>query len=269
MGTLQSGHGRSLGHVSPADSTRLPSASKLRWRLGTPIVVITCGALFAVSALNSDGTDLRPGRYNSLSQLVAAEANRYQRLEDQVLTLNGEVADLTAQVADTSVSRLRREAGELRGEAGLSRTRGPGIRITMSDAPDEIIEGASGDDASLMVVHQQDVQAVVNALWRGGAEAVTIAGQRIITTTGIKCTGSTITLQGVPYPQPFVIEAVGDITSLLDSVEGDTYVSLYRTQATNPEIQIGWAMQSEAELVAPAYRGLRDLNYAKPIEPAR
>ncbi len=216
-----------------------------------------------VSALNSDGTDLRPGRYNNLSQLVASEANRYQRLEDQVHTMTTQVNDLTAQVSDGSVSTYRREAAGVREEAGLTKLTGEGLTITMSDAPDSLIQQATGDTATQMVVHQQDVQAVVNALWRGGAKAITIAGQRIITTTGIKCTGSTITLQGVPHPQPFVIEAVGSINELTSALDDDSYVAMYRAQAAQPTIDIGWDMTPSYDLTAPAYTGLRDLNYAK------
>ena len=59
-----------------------------------------------------------------------------------------------------------------------------------------------------VVVHQQDIQAVVNAMWRAGAEAVTIQGQRVISTTGIKCDGNLVSLHGVPYYPPY--EIVGD-----------------------------------------------------------
>ena len=52
-------------------------------------------------------------------------------------------------------------------------------------------------------MHQQDIQAVVNALWAGGAEAMTIQGQRVISTTGIKCVGNTVVLHGVPYSPPY------------------------------------------------------------------
>ncbi|MFT4265058.1 MAG: DUF881 domain-containing protein [Nocardioides sp.] len=249
-------------------STHGPHAHRARmrrWRLGTPLVVAACGALFVVSALNSQGTDLRPGRYTDLSQLVGSESRQYQRLEEQVKSLNEEVTDLTNQVADTSVRKLRREAEALKDPAGFVEVSGPGVTITMSDAPDDLIEAADADDGNAMVVHQQDIQAVVNALWRGGAKAVTIAGQRVISTTGIKCTGSTVTLQGVPYPEPFVIEAVGGIDDLVASIDGDDYVAAYREDADDPAIQLGWDMTPSAHVVAPAYAGLRDLSYAKPL----
>ena len=115
------------------------------------------------------------------------------------------------------------------------------------------------------MVHQQDLQAVVNALWNGGASAVTIAGQRVISTTGIKCEGPVVQLQGVPYPQPYVIQAVGDPTELTAALDVDPLVTGYRSDAANPYIQIGWDLQTEDHVEAPAYDGLLDLRYAEPI----
>ena len=54
--------------------------------------------------------------------------------------------------------------------------------MTLDDAPESV--AANGIDPDLLVVHQQDIQAVVNALWSGGAEAMTIQDQRVISTTG-------------------------------------------------------------------------------------
>ena len=113
---------------------------------------------------------------------------------------------------------------------------------------------------------QQDIQAVVNAMWRGGASAVTVQGQRIVSTTGIKCEANSVTLQGVPYPQPYVIEAVGDPTALAASVQTDPYLAFYRSQAIQEDIRIGWDMV-EDEVDAPAYDGLLDLSYAEPLDP--
>ena len=89
-------------------------------------------------------------------------------------------------------------------------------------------------------MHQQDIQAVVNALWKGGAEAVTIQGQRVISTTGIKCEGNSVLLQGVPYPQPYVIEGVGDMGELTTAIAEDPYLQVYREQADDPDIAVGW-----------------------------
>ncbi len=193
-----------------------------RWRVGTPVMLLMAGSLFAVSATNSEGTDLRPGRYTDLASLTESESRSYQRLQEQAADLEAEVDRLTRGVDDERVRKAERRAERLRAKAGLVPVSGEGISIVMSDASDEALEeaikaaGDNPDSADLrpLVVHQQDIQAVVNALWAGGARAVTIQGQRIVTTTGIKCTGSAVQLQGVPYPEPYTIEAVGDPESL-------------------------------------------------------
>jgi uncharacterized protein YlxW (UPF0749 family) len=243
------------------------SRRSLAWRVGTPVVAVVSGALFIASAADSGGTDLRPGRYTDLASLVEAEAADYEEVEDELQDLRAEVDSLTENVRSLRVSRARGRIEELEDPAGLQPRSGPGISITLSDSPDDILDEAldHGVKVAQLVVHQQDIQAVVNALWRGGASAVTIAGQRVITTTGIKCEGNAVQLQGVPYPQPYVIKAVGDPDALTASIDADPLVTGYRTDAENPYVQIGWDMSTEEHVEAPAYDGLLDLDYAQPI----
>ena len=237
------------------------------WRIGTPLVVLVSGALFAVSADNSEGTDLRPGRYTDLASLVDTEADEYDDLEDQVADLKQEVDSLTDEVDDEDVRRLQQRIDELRDPAGLEPRQGEGITVVLSDAPAELIEQAVEDDLNpnLLVVHQQDIQAVVNAMWAGGATAVTIEGQRVITTTGIKCEGNAVQLQGVPYPQPYEIQAVGDPDAIEDALDADSRVGAYRSDAADPALQVGWALEVEDSVEAPAYTGLLNLSYAEPL----
>ncbi|MDH2412779.1 DUF881 domain-containing protein [Nocardioides sp. CER19] len=253
-------------HKAPTHGSGRGARRLSAWRVGTPLVILICGGLFVVSAQNSEGTDLRPGRYTDLATVTGSEKLRYTHLEERVAQTDKEVSRLTQQVDDNTVKRYKREVDELKDPAGLVAHSGPGVRITLSDAPQDKLEKVGDQAANVLVVHQQDVQAVVNALWRGGANAVTIQGQRVISTTGIKCSGSTIQLQGVPYPQPFVIEAVGNPADLTRSIDDDAYVKVYRDQAANPDIAIGWGMQERSRVTAPAYGGLRDLTYARPID---
>ena len=235
-----------------------------RWRIGTPAVVLLCGALFVVSATNSEGTDLRPGRYTDLAALTGSESDKYDALEQRVADLNAEVEQLADSVDDRKVDRFNRRIEGLEDPAGMTPKSGPGVAVTLSDAPEEVINSTS-QDLNLLVVHQQDIQAVVNAMWKGGATAVTIQGQRVITTTGIKCEGNSVQLHGVPYPQPYVIEAVGDQTELVRAIADDDYLQIYREQAAIPDISVGWDLQLQALVTAPAYDGLTDLSYAKPL----
>ncbi len=232
------------------------------------MVVALCGSLFVVSALDSDGTDLRPGRYTDLASLVQTESDAYQRLQREAAALRDEVDDLTRNVDDRGVQRKRRQAERLESPAGLTEVSGPGVTIVLSDAPIERLDAAfnAGDvDLNLLVVHQQDIQAVMNALWAGGADAMTIQGQRVVSTTGIKCTSSAVTLHGVPYPQPYVIQAIGDPTDLIRAVDADIDISGFREDAADPDLGIGWDLDVEEKIDAPAYEGLLDVIYAKPL----
>ena len=262
-------HARPSGSADPEEPRRprprlrLPSG-RSGWRLGTPLVVLACGALFVVSAVNSDGTDLRPGRYTDLASLVQDQADNYADLEDRVAALDSEVTALTKGVKDIRVDRFQKRIDELEDPAGLVPRRGPGVTITLSDAPEDLINSTTGD-LNFLLVHQQDIQAVVNALWKGGATAVTVQGQRVVSTTGIKCEGNAVQLQGVPYPQPYVISAVGDQADLISAVEGDSYLAGYREDAADPDISVGWDLQLENIVVAPGYAGLTDFTYATPL----
>lgn len=228
------------------------------------MVILLCGSLFVISAQNSDGTDLRPGRYTNLASLVQAETNEYDALRARVSTLNADIATLSDSVADRGVRQARTRTDQFRDPAGLVPHTGPGVMVTMSDAPQDI-QSSSDQKPNLLVVHQQDLQSVVNAMWAGGATAITIQGQRVISTTGINCEGNAVLLQGRTYPQPYVIRAVGDPGSLAQSLEADPDVSGYRQDAATPDIAIGWDFASAERIEAPAYDGLLDLSYAEPL----
>ncbi len=234
------------------------------WRFGTPVVILLCGALFVISAQNSDGTDLRPGRYTDLASLVQAETNDYDALRARVNELNQDIAELSESVADRGVRQARAKAESFRDPAGLVPRTGPGVRVTMSDAPEDV-QASSDQPPNLLVVHQQDLQSVVNAMWAGGATAITIQGERVISTTGINCEGNAVLLQGRTYPQPYVIEAIGDPGALAGSLEEDPDVSGYRQDAADPDIAIGWDFAVSERLEASAYDGLLDLSYAEPL----
>ena len=245
-----------------------PERKRGFWRIGPPLVVLVSGALFAISADNSEGTDLRPGRYTDLASLVDTEADEYDALEERVADLKQQVDSLTDQVDDEDVRRIQGEIDGLRDPAGLEPREGTGVTVVLSDAPEDLIEQAVEDDVNpnLLVVHQQDIQAVVNAMWAGGATAVTIEGQRVITTTGIKCEGNAVQLQGVPYPQPYEIQAVGDADAIEAALDADSRVSAYREDAADPALQVGWDLDVEDHVEAPAYAGLLNLSYAEPLK---
>ena len=248
----------------PDDSAARARRRALVWKVGTPAMFVLVGTLFAVSADQSDGTDLRGGTYTDLASVVQAERNDTNRLTDEVAHLGADIETLTAGLGDRSVNRVQRQIDRLVDPAGLTQRSGPAVQVTLTDAPEEILATTDRDQNDL-VVHQQDLQAVVNAMWRGGAVAVTLQGQRIISTTGIKCEGNSVTLHGVPYSPPYEIVGIGPTDEIMASLEDDSYLDVYREYAADPTGGVGYAVDVLPRATAPAYEGLLDLTYATPM----
>ena len=101
-------------------------------------------------------------------------------------------------------------------------------------------------------------------MWAGGAEAMTLQGQRVVSTTGIKCVGNTVLLHGVTYSPPYVVSAVGDVDGMRESVESSPYIQAYLTAVA--KWRLGWDVASEDSITAPAYDGTTDMRYARVAE---
>jgi uncharacterized protein YlxW (UPF0749 family) len=111
------------------------------------------------------------------------------------------------------------------------------------------------------VVHQQDVQSVVNALWAGGAEAMMLQDQRVISTSAVRCVGNTLLLQGRVYSPPYVITAVGDVKGMRQKLDADPSVTIYRQYADL--LGLRYDVEDQARLTLPAYAGSLDLVHAR------
>jgi uncharacterized protein YlxW (UPF0749 family) len=234
------------------------------WRAASPVAVAVAGLLFVTSAINANGTDLRGGRFNDLASLVQERSSEVNSLRAQAVALQAGIDKLAGQVSDQRVARLQRQLARMQPQVGLTRVSGPGLSVTLNDAPrNQVIPPAIGPNA--LVVHQQDIQAVVNALWAGGAEAMSLQGQRVIATTGIKCVGNTVVLHGVPYSPPYRIVAIGDHQSMEAGLDASDYIDNYKLYVVR--FGLGYSVVPLAHVELPAYAESPDLNYAHAISP--
>jgi len=225
---------------------------------------LVAGVLFVTSMVSSEGRDIRAGRYDDLDGLANAQAKDLEGLRAQAADLTAEVDRLTRDLGAVGGTGERARVRGLERTAGLSPVHGPGVTITLDDAPKDKL-AAAGDDlnaVSELLVHQQDIQAVANALWAGGAEAMTIQGQRVVSTTGIKCVGNVVILHGVPYSPPYRISAIGPTDQMLTSVMTSPYIQLYLQVVQSS--QLGWDVAVDESMDMPGYTGSTDLEYARP-----
>lgn len=255
------------------DGAGIGAAPRRRWRLSrqltvwsilVPLVAVLAGALFSASSGAAQGTDLRSAA-SDLGDVIRDETRRGTIRAREVTRLQEEVDALTevATQRDEAVGGIVEEADRLAAEAGTVPVAGPAVAVSLTDSPlrgDQIPDGLTVDD---LVVHQQDVQGVVNALWRGGAEAMMIQDQRVISTSAVRCVGNTLILQGRVYSPPFVITAIGDTGRLQESLRRDRSVQIYQEYVE--AAGLGYKVEVLRRVEAPAYSGSIRLEYATPI----
>lgn len=241
-------------------------APRLTWRLAAALTFAAAGALLVTSYQDADGTQLRSSRYDDFADVVDRQRALVDARNEEIARLQAEITRLSSAVDDAEVEQTSRRLAALRRQAGLTPVRGPGVTVILDDAPDQVldrIDEAAGVTEDDLVVHQQDIQAVANALWSAGAEAMTIRGQRVISTTGIKCVGNTVILHGVPYSPPYDITAIGDPVRLQRALEDSQYLDFYRQVVDR--YSLVYEVRVEPDLRLPGYSGSLDFQLARSV----
>ncbi|KQY55896.1 hypothetical protein ASD11_15490 [Aeromicrobium sp. Root495] len=235
-----------------------------RWPVAVFAASVVAGLVFAAAHLTADGSDLRPAG-GDVGSLVAERARRVELQRVDARGLQGSIDALSRDAASgTVLKKLLATVSGLEDVAGLTTVKGAGVVVTLDDAP-RTVEVPDGDDPNVLVVHQQDIQAFVNALWAGGARAITIHGQRLVSTTGIKCVGSTVVLDGVPYSPPYDIAAVGDPLELQAALNTSSEVSTFRDYVDR--YQLGLDLEVKDSITAKPYAGSVGLRHAVAVTP--
>ncbi|MET7795912.1 DUF881 domain-containing protein, partial [Streptomyces decoyicus] len=145
---------------------------------------------------------------------------------------------------------------------------GQGVTVTLTDAPPNAaakIPGVPEPQPNDLVIHQQDLQAVVNALWQGGAKGIKVMDQRLISTSAVRCVGNTLILQGRVYSPPYKVTAVGNREALTNALTASPAIQNY-LQYVNA-YGLGWKVDQHEAVTLPGYSGTVDLHYAQPVKP--
>jgi uncharacterized protein YlxW (UPF0749 family) len=237
------------------------------WSLGVPVIAFAAGLMFTTSATTADGTSLREDRRPELNQLIEDRQERVDAAEVRAADLRNQVERQTDELAGTDrpIKKQQERAKSFELAAAFTKVRGPGLTVQLDDAP-RSVDGNRSRDVSNddLVVHQQDVQATVNALWAGGAEAMTIMGVRVISTSAVRCVGNTLLLHGRVYSPPFVVTAIGDPGRLSTSLAASPGVAQFREAAT--DFGLGYAETVLGEVVLPAFDGSGAMSVAEVAE---
>jgi uncharacterized protein YlxW (UPF0749 family) len=229
---------RRAGEAAPVPESA--SASGRRRTLAGFAVLVALGlltgtAIAQVRQRQEVGTGLRA----DLAAQARDRTAQTDALAGQTDLLRAEVTAIRegALSADAAGRALTAQLTALGLASGTTPVRGPGIVVTVQDAPagtsqqtDPLRPGTAPEGR----VQDRDLQDVVNGLWAASAEAVAVNGQRLTALTAIRSAGDAILVDLRPLTPPYVVAAVGDPEKLeLAFVDGpsgrrlQTFSSLY------------------------------------------
>jgi uncharacterized protein YlxW (UPF0749 family) len=228
---------------------------------------VAAGLLLGATHSVSGGDEIRRSDAPRLVDLVREAQQSVDRLTAARNQLSDEINNHHggSPGADSAVALITGRADELAAQAGLTPLHGPGLVVTLNDAQRDA-EGRFPRDASPddLVVHQQDIVAVLNALWSAGAEGIQMQDQRIIATSSPRCVGNTLLLNGRTYSPPYVITAIGDAAAMQEALSAAPMVTLYKQYA----VRFGLSYTEEPrEVDVVGYPQPVRVEFAQPIGP--
>lgn len=159
---------------------------------------------------------------------------------------------------DGVVEALKEDLEKTKVAAGMTALTGPGITVTLNDSDQQV---EPGQDVSPYLIHNEDLLRVINELKAGGAEAISLNGERLVATSEVRCVGPTVMVNGNRYATPYVIQAIGDPATLENSL---------RMKGGVVESLEFWGIKVDIKkadnLTVPAFKGTFNFRYAKPVK---
>ena len=249
---------------SGGGTARLPGSGGRTRRRRRLAVAAGLLAFLAVLALRARPPSplLRAPRQYQLAALIERQQAAISALRRELAGLQSGAdalrrSDLGTEKGRLSLDAAVRQAGL---EAGTTAVRGPAVRVVLDDSTQ-----TSAPDLNDLVIHSQDVQAVINALWRSGAEAVAVNGQRVVATSAVECIGNTLLLDGSVYSPPYVAVGIGADQARFGA---DGLVRELGVEASTYGLRFD--VSTVAGATAPAFSGGVAPRYAVPVTvPAR
>jgi uncharacterized protein YlxW (UPF0749 family) len=245
-----------------------PAHRRSPWRFGVPLVCLLAGLLLAATHGVSGGAEIRRSDAPRLVDLVREAQQSVDRLTSQrdALVTTIDTHHGGSPGAAAALAAITNRSAKLALDAGLDPMQGPGLVVTLNDAQRDA-EGRFPRDATPddLVVHQQDIQAVLNALWSAGAEGIQVQDQRIIGTSAPRCVGNTLLLNGRTYSPPYVITAIGDAPAMQAALAAAPLVTLYKQYVVR--FGLGYSEQPRARVDLVGHSEPVRMKFAKPAGP--
>lgn len=200
-------------------------------------------------------------RNDLLAQLRTVETEK-ELLSSELAATRDRVAEMEMNFSQgkSLQNELTSQYDAARLQAGLTRMKGPGVVIRLSDSPRS---PGPDEDPYHFIVHDIDLSVLVNELWASGAEAVEVNGQRIVARSSIRCVGPTVLVNTNRVASPFIVKAIGDVDHLEGGLKmpGGYVDSLSKLTSNGGEVVISRMREVQVD----AYQGSLIYRFAVPV----
>lgn len=232
-------------------------------RIALALATFTLGFLLVTAFfIQERGRAVIPSRRPQLIEILKEREQRKTELREELNKLREEQAKYEKEIAKSQgeLTGFDSQLENLKLEAGLTSLTGQGIIVILSDSMKKI---PSGEDPSNYLVHDSDLRFVVNALWKAGAEAVEINGERLIAISPIRCVGTTVLINSTLQGSPYTIKAIGNSEKLEAAMKKDNdFINTINKLFL--KYDIGFTTEKSKNLDISGYKGSLRLKNAKP-----
>lgn len=201
-------------------------------------------------------------RYNApLIDAASALQKEQNDLKAQLAQLRARLDEIQRNASSQSgaARELQTRLDELKASAGLTPRTGDGIIVQLDDARNVSV---SSRDVDKSICHATDLTDIINTAWKGGAQAIAVNEERIVSSSSVYCVGSTIMVNGTLMSPPFSIAAIGPQNAMLGAFDDPSQLQDIKQRR---DVQgLGFRVTRAGAIHVPAYSGALNVRFAEP-----
>ena len=242
----------------------MEKSKKNRGELAIGVVCLLLGVLLAIQLRSVKFNKLNSGagseRLETLQSMYNEQRDKLDSTQEQLDAAQAELQKFRDEVATGGglTGTLRAEVEKLELISGLTEVEGPGVMVSMRDST---AVNVTGDEQNYLI-HDNDLLSVINDLRDAGAEAISLNGERLLSTSEVRCAGAVVIVNGRRYAAPYVFNAIGDSATLYNALT---------MRGGVVDVLGQWKIEVKVtpseKLTVNKYDGVLDFRYAQSVPP--
>ncbi len=229
-------------------------------------LALGAGVSVAVATLRAPAP---PGAREALVEKIAERRAAVTSSSERVEQLRADVdarADAALSGSGDDLVAATRAGGLL---AGTTAVRGPGLRLSIDDAPGSRAPAPGGDPREATGADQgrvldRDLQVVANGLFTAGAQTVSVNGHRLTSLSSIRVAGQAILVDYQPLTPPYVLEAIGEPGPLAEGFAASAAGAYLAALQEAYDVQVTSTAHRRLDLPAGSVEVLRHAGVLRP-----